>query len=685
MKKALSIILILCLMFSIMPAASMAAEGDIGEDPTMPALPENIVEQALGSGVIRVDRNTGKLLEVDGVSGVTVIPTSVEGITITSILTGAELNAEGDVIKMRSAFDLSPNLTSVVLPGTITELPSYAFINNEELSELTLSNGFTAIRNFALVNSELRLINIPSTVTLIEPQFSDSEYLDVNIAADNATYVMDNAVLYTADLRTVICAPELTASNTSLTFHTRTRTISASAFEGRKNLLSVTFSDGVRVIEDAAFKNCRELNAVIINNGVTRVGNELFYGCEDLVRVNMPDTITTYGNYMFANCEKLSVLSVPASWKTVPVGMYMNTSVYTIPNLENIEVIENYAFYMNSGIKIVDFVGTPVEVIGEHAFERCTSLTSLTLNNGMEIQESAFASSGITGSLNIPERIHFVGGLQFGDCQYIETVSIGRNITTLGNGMFSNCPMLKAAMIPETTENINNAFGGYADTFTITGYAGSDAHRYAVSNIIPFVSIGEAEIKLTDIEGHWGQADIEQTYYKGLFGGMTPTTFEPETQMTRGMFTTVLQRLAQERTSNGYYFEDVTPGAYYVDSVNWAVESGVAYGTAPNFFSPANNVTRQDLCTMLYRYAQHKNYDIDVYDLMFEDQENGLPVGLDKFLDGNSVSGYAQEAMIWAIYMGIILGNNDMINPWGNAKRAEVAAIINRFSAIYPN
>ncbi len=706
MKKLLSVLMVLCMMLTLLPAVTVAAEGDIigaepgetpGEDmpvdepvPTEPETPlppllEGTVSQSLGSGTIYVDSASGMLMEVRDVTGVTVIPTEVGGITITSIYSSWTEAEDESTIDAISAFSASPELTSVVLPGTIKEIGQYAFYSNAKLSEVTLSEGVTAIGRKAFANSVLEKINIPRTVTSIDPQFCDSERLTVNLDAANGAYMIENGIIYSKDIRTVICAPEQTTINKNLTFNSRTRTIASRAFMGRKNLVTVEFSDGVRVLEDAVFKNCVDLNLVTMNRGVTRVGNEIFSGCTNLIKVNIPDTITTYGDYMFKGCEKLNSLVIPKAWRTVSEGMYMNSGLASVPNAQEITSIGAYAFAGSTMLRSVDFTDSLTTIISAHAFEGCTGLNSVTLKAGMKVGSFAFAGSGVSGTLNIPERLVLDGGYQFANCVQLEKVSIGRNNISLGELMFAACENLKEAMIPETVVNLNNAFENVSPLLVITGYSGSDAHRYAVSKIIPFISIGFAEVKLTDIAEHWGKTDIEWTYYQALFGGTSPTTFEPNLAMTRAMFVAVMQRLAQEKAvGEADYFIDVEPFWYYTPAVSWAVEAGITDGTSPTEFSPNLNIRRQDLCTMLYRYAIHKGYDYDVYDQMMDDQEAGLPIGINKFGDAGIVANYAKEALNWAIYKGIINGDEfGMINPNGPATRAEVAAMIHRFCTAY--
>lgn len=705
MKKALSkpiaILLALCLMLSMLPLSAFATEAEVYEEYSIredavvqKVAVENeeqtshddgdIVEQELGKGVIRVKRSTGMLMEVEGVLGAAIIPTSVGGIEITSIFTEVTVNEYNQTL-VKTAFDLSPEITFLTLPGTIKSIPPYAFYGSRDLLELTISQGTESIGQYALMNSRLETINIPASVQTVDPEFTDSPSLTVKIDPKNENILMDGGILYTANRRTVICAPEQIVLNANLEFHSRTRTVGERAFKGRKYLASVKFSDGVRAIEKEAFANCDALASVQIYDGVTRIDERAFENCTALSMLLIPSTVTQYGAYMFAGCTKLENLQLPTTWVNIPEGMYMNTPIKAVPNEEKVKSLGAYAFYGNKGITSFEVPETLLS-IGAHAFDGCSTLTSVKLQRTMHLDEYAFANTNIAGTLTIPERITFApNGNQFAGCKFLEEVSIGKFIPTLGQDTFKDCSSLQKATIPEYTETINESFStGIANNFTIYGYLGTDAHRYAVMNIIPFVSLGNGPMRLEDIENHWGKEDMEWAYYKGLFGGTTKYNFSPDVEMTRAMFVAVMQRLAQEKAEEEAEFSDVKSDAYYKTAVDWAVENRVIEGTTETTFSPASNISRQQLCTILYRYAIYRGYDVDVFDEEWEDNEAGNPIGLDKYVDGGDVAEYAKDAMTWATYKGIIMGNEDgTIDPKGDAKRVHVTAIIHRFDTKY--
>lgn len=182
----------------------------------------------------------------------------------------------------------------------------------------------------------------------------------------------------------------------------------------------------------------------------------------------------------------------------------------------------------------------------------------------------------------------------------------------------------------------------------------------------------ERTVDFADIEGHWAADAINYVVDAGLFTGATATTFEPETAMTRGMFVTVLGRLADaegDEEQSAAQFSDVAENAYYAPYVAWAAENGIVSGTEPDRFDPDAPITREQMAALLYRYAQFQGNDTTAADAVIE-----------QFSDYASVSDYAVDAMNWAVENGLMNGtDNSMLAPLGNATRAEVATILMRF------
>lgn len=142
--------------------------------------------------------------------------------------------------------------------------------------------------------------------------------------------------------------------------------------------------------------------------------------------------------------------------------------------------------------------------------------------------------------------------------------------------------------------------------------------------------------------------------------------------MTRAMLTTVLYRLAGRPEVNGTSFNDVAAEQWYADSISWAVENQIAYGTASGMFSPDRAVSRQELAVILWNYAKTIGVETAAAD------NTSL-----SFKDTDQAEVWARPALQWASSSGILQGDdNGLLNPADPATRAEVAAILERFIRI---
>lgn len=161
----------------------------------------------------------------------------------------------------------------------------------------------------------------------------------------------------------------------------------------------------------------------------------------------------------------------------------------------------------------------------------------------------------------------------------------------------------------------------------------------------------------------WYHDCVHYCLENGLMNGFGDGTFGPEKPITRAQLVQILHN-REGRPSVNYLmqFEDVPEGAWYAEAVRWAASEGVVSGYSSRKFGPDDNITREQLALMLWRYA-------------------GSPTatgGLE-FTDADHVSGYALEAMRWAAENGIITGKTGgILAPQGSATRAEAAAMLMR-------
>ena len=324
--------------------------------------------------------------------------------------------------------------------------------------------------------------------------------------------------------------------------------ISMYAFYDCKSLTSVIIPDSVTSIDYCAFDNCTGLTRITIPDSVTSIGSCAFHNCTNLTSITIPDSVTYIGDYAFygtawyanqpdgviyagkvaydykgncpktvilkkdtigiavsafAYCKNLENITIPDS--VMSIGEYAfdnctNLISVTIPN--SVTSISMYTFENCKGLKSVT-ISDGVKSIGFRAFISCTSLTNVTIPNSIiNIDSAAFENCTKLANATIPNSVISIGYGAFEGCTSLASVTIGNGVTSIGEKAFYNCTSLAGLTIPDSVKSIDKfAFGYYydynnyeykkAENFTITGYSGTEAERYANDNGFKFVSLGK--------------------------------------------------------------------------------------------------------------------------------------------------------------------------------------------------
>lgn len=258
--------------------------------------------------------------------------------------------------------------------------------------------------------------------------------------------------------------------------------------------------------------------------------------------------------------------------------------------------------------------------------------------------------------------------------EYTVTVPYGTNITASSFVIITNHARATVGALTHIknvwyfTVTAEDGVTTASYTVTVATAALPTPIKPAVDNTKP-ASDSKPKLPFTDVStSDWFYSDVMFVYENGLFSGTDSRSFSPNASMTRAMLVTVLYRLEGEPVGTGSSsFSDVRSGSYYEKAVAWAAANGIVTGTGSTSFSPDAKVTREQLAAILYRYAQYKKLDTDA------------GAKLDSFSDAGNVSGYASEALSWAVSEGLINGASGRLTPKGDATRAQVAAILHRF------
>ena len=184
------------------------------------------------------------------------------------------------------------------------------------------------------------------------------------------------------------------------------------------------------------------------------------------------------------------------------------------------------------------------------------------------------------------------------------------------------------------------------------------------------VTFEQAPLPFHDVtEGDWFYDAVRCAYENSLMDGVGDNLFAPNSQTTRAQLVTILYRLEGEPEVSGTSgFTDVEAGTWYTDAVAWAAANGIVNGVSETEFAPGKDITREQLATILFRYAEAKGYDVSAR------------ADLSAYPDADQIQSYATESVAWAVAEGLIQGFEDnTLRPAGNATRAQIATILMRF------
>lgn len=172
------------------------------------------------------------------------------------------------------------------------------------------------------------------------------------------------------------------------------------------------------------------------------------------------------------------------------------------------------------------------------------------------------------------------------------------------------------------------------------------------------------DIRVSD----WFHPAVDYMIENGIMNGTSATTFEPSDAVTRAMMAQILYNMEGTPMTSSPYFSDVPLAAWYADAVGWVSAWDIMNGYGDSRFGPEDGVTREQIATILYQYASYKGY------------ARSSSGSLSAYRDAGQVSSWAEPAMKWAVYRGLISGTSGTtLSPQSVATRAEVAQILMTF------
>ncbi|HEY3762500.1 MAG TPA: leucine-rich repeat domain-containing protein [Verrucomicrobiae bacterium] len=434
---------------------------------------------------------------------VVVVPASTNGYPVTSLGNNA-------------FFELG--VTSVTLPGSITNIGQSAFYECLDLTSVNIPNGVLAIGAQAFDNcTALTSLTLGSGVVSIgDYAFNDCTALSSLTAGNNIASIGNYAFEATALKKITIPNGVVNlgdqvfyncSSLTNIVIGNNVTNIGSLAFYDCSKLTGVTLPNSVTSIGEEAFEYCSDLTSVVIGYSVTSIGGSAFYFDNNLTSIVLPSSLTSVGNSAFEWCSDLTSAyflgNAPANDGSaflnspnvtvyyVPGTSGWGSTYANVPTAEGTTPASDFLCTTNNGlITIVRYTGTnlvviipgsingySVSAIGSQAFFG-PHTTSVTIPGSVtSIGVEAFSDETALASITIPDSVTNVGDEAFEFCYYLASVSIGNNVTTLGTNVFYDCVNLPSVAIPASLTNIGTGtFSLCTDLMNISVAPGNPAY-----------------------------------------------------------------------------------------------------------------------------------------------------------------------------------------------------------------
>lgn len=187
--------------------------------------------------------------------------------------------------------------------------------------------------------------------------------------------------------------------------------------------------------------------------------------------------------------------------------------------------------------------------------------------------------------------------------------------------------------------------------------------------ILPAMSFA-ADAPFQDVaKDAWYNEAVSYVYDNGIMAGTASNQFSPKMEVTRAQMCQILYNMEDKPENNGDAFSDVNAGNWFYSAVNWAASVGIVSGVGNGEFAPQASITREQAMTILYNYASHKGHDVTT------------ATDLSGFIDASKISTWATVAMQWAVGSGYLSGVSQIeLLPAGTTTRGQIAMILMRFS-----
>lgn len=361
-----------------------------------------------------------------------------------------------------NAFGGCMNLSSITIPSSTATISNWGFANCTSLENITLSEGVSNINDCAFNSAAITEIVIPSSVKHIgEGAFCCANLSSIVVDSNNSMYDSRNNCNAIIETNTNIL---IQGCKNTIIPNTVT-SLGNSSFCSLTSLTSISIPNSIISIGSSAFEGCSGLTSIVIPNSVTTLSKRAFYGT-DLTSITIPSSVTSIGELILYNCSSLSDIVVEEG----------NTVYDSRDNCK--AIIKSSTNELLQGCKNT-VIPNSVTSIGKHAFGGCLYLTHINIPDTItSIGESAFYNCRNLENVTLPNTITEIKSWTFYYCQKFTSITIPENVTSIGENAFIYCNRLQYITSLATTAPTisNSAFREIKTNGTLTVPAGATGY-----------------------------------------------------------------------------------------------------------------------------------------------------------------------------------------------------------------
>ena len=336
------------------------------------------------------------------------------------------------VTTIDGAFKQCKNITSVIVPNSVTRITDSTFYECTALESLTLP-----------------FVGITATTSDYDYKYSFG--------------VIFGKTSYSSGVKTEQCYFDSKGNSHTATYYIpeslKSVTITGGiirtgAFKNCSTLTNVTLPDELTTFPDSLFSGCTALTDITISDKITEIGNYVFSTCSSLTTMTIPNSVTKMGSYTFADCINLSDVTLSNTLSVIPINAFSNCkSLISITIPDSVTLIATSAFSVCSNLTSV-IIPDSVTRIEYQAFFACQALTDITFGNGLTcIGNQAFVACNSLTSITIPQSVTSILDAAFQYCSGLTSVVIPDSVTEIGSQAFAYCDNLTSITLPKRLEN----------------------------------------------------------------------------------------------------------------------------------------------------------------------------------------------------------------------------------------